>query len=182
MLFRSLPFAFVLAAGLAAALPTSAQDIEAGDLLIADPISRPVMTGRTAAVYLSITNNGDEEERLLAASSSGFDAVELHESYEEDGVSKMRPVEAIEIPAGDTALLEPGGLHLMLFGAHEAVAAGEEFPLVLSFENAGEVEMPVMVDETSGGADDHDHHDHDHHDHEDHDHDEHEDHGDHDQH
>lgn len=159
MLIRSMSFALALAAGFASAAPATAHDLEVGDLLIVHPMSRPVLAGRTAAVYMTIVNDGDEAEHLLGAESPDFDTVELHESYEEDGVSKMRPVDAIEIPAGDTALLEPGGLHLMLFGAHEAVAAGEDFPLVLTFENAGEVEMPVMVDEMSGGNDDHhDHH------------------------
>ena len=161
MLFRSTSFALALVAGLAAAAPVAAHDYEIGDLMVVHPMSRPVLAGRTAAVYMAIANDSDEDERLVGASASNFDAVELHESYEEEGVSKMRPVEAIEIPAGDTALLEPGGLHLMLFGAEEAVAAGEEFSLVLDFENAGEVELSVMVDQISGGADDHDHHDHD---------------------
>src|SRR5690625_3422451 len=152
MLFRSTSFALALVAGLAVAAPVAAHDLEIGDLVIVHPASRPVLAGRTAAVYMAIANDGDEDERLVGASSPNFDAVELHESFEEEGVSKMRPVEAIEIPAGDTALLEPGGLHLMLFGAKEAVAAGEEFSLVLNFENAGEVEMPVMVEETSGGG------------------------------
>lgn len=169
-MFRSISLAVTLSAGLAAAMPASAHEVTAGDLRIADPISRPVAAGRTGAVYLAITNDGDEAEHLLGTSSPSFDAAEVHESYEEDGVSKMRPVESIEIPAGGTAVLEPGGLHLMLFGAEQALAAGEEFPLVLIFENAGEVELPVAVAELPDGVDDHDHDHHDHDDHDGHDH------------
>ena len=76
----------------------------------------------------------------------------MHESYEENGVVKMRPVETLAIPAGDTALLQPGGLHMMLLGAKQSIAAGEEFPLFLIFERAGEIEVPVMVDHVPGGA------------------------------
>ncbi len=39
---------------------------------------------------------------------------------------------------------------MMLFGAKQSVAAGEEFPLVLIFEGAGEIEVPVMVDHMPG--------------------------------
>lgn len=139
--------ALALALALAAVSPVPAHDVAQGDLMIVHPMSRPVMAGRTTAVYMAIANEGEADDRLLGASSPAFEAVELHESYEENGVAKMRPIEALEIPAGDTALLEPGGLHLMLFGASEAIATGGEFPLVLIFEQAGEVEVPVTVDE-----------------------------------
>ena len=176
---RSLALALALA--LATVAPAPAHDVTVDDLMIVHPMSRPVLAGRTAAVYMAIANDGDTDERLLGAQSPHFEAVELHESYQEDGIAKMRPIEALDIPAGDTALLEPGGLHLMLFGASEAVDAGEEYPLTLIFENAGEVEVPVMVDDIplSGGHHDHDH-DHSHH-HGDGDHDHHhgEGHGDH---
>ncbi|HET7410061.1 MAG TPA: copper chaperone PCu(A)C, partial [Paracoccaceae bacterium] len=139
--------ALALALALAAVAPAPAHDVTQGDLMVVHPMSRPIMAGRTAAVYMAIANDGETDERFLGARSPAFEAVELHESYEENGIAKMRPVEVLEIPAGDTALLEPGGLHLMLFGAKQAVAAGETFPLVLIFEQAGEVEVPVMVDE-----------------------------------
>ena len=157
------PLALALALVLAAVSPAPAHDVAEGDLMVVHPMSRPVMAGRTSAVYMAIANDGETDERLLGARSPAFEAVELHESYEEVGIAKMRPVEALEIPAGDTALLEPGGLHLMLFGARQAVAAGEEFPLVLIFERAGEIEVPVMVDEMPASMDHGDGHDHDQH-------------------
>src|SRR5690625_7222581 len=76
MLFRSTSFALALVAGLAAAAPVVAHDLEIGDLMIVHPMSRPVLAGRTAAVYMAIANDGDEDERLLGASSPNFDRSE----------------------------------------------------------------------------------------------------------
>lgn len=134
-----------LAAALPGVTPAAAHDVTKDGIMVIHPMARPVMAGRPGAAYMAIANDGEAADRLLGARSPAFEAVELHESHEEDGVMKMRPVESLEIQAGDTALLEPGGLHLMLFGAAEAFAAGDDFPLVLIFDGAGEIEIPVMV-------------------------------------
>lgn len=150
----------VLALGLAlTALPAVAHDVTQHGITIIHPASRPVLAGRPAAAYMAIANDGQEADRLLGARSPAFEAVELHESYEVDGVARMRRVEVLEIPAGDTALLQPGSLHLMMFRPAEAHPEGGEFPLVLMFEHAGEIEVPVMVERIdAGGADNaHDH-------------------------
>lgn len=136
-----------LALAVAAAPPAAAHELTAGDLTIVHPSSRPAMAGRPGVAYMAIVNDGAEAERLLGARAPGFAAVELHESYQEGGVSRMRPVEALAIPAGDTGLLQPGALHFMLLGGEQALKAGGEFPLILQFERAGEVEIEVMVDD-----------------------------------
>lgn len=133
------------AAGALLAAPAAAQDATAGDLMVIGAMAPPHTQGRPTAAYMALANDGAEVERLVGARSPGFEAAELHESTEQDGVARMRPVAAVEIPPGGTVLLEPGGLHLMLFGAREAHRDGDEFPLVLIFEIAGEVEVPVVV-------------------------------------
>lgn len=154
---RLLILAFAVA--LAAASPAPAHDVTKDGIMVVHPMARPVIEGRPGVVYMAIANEGDQDERLLGARSPAFEAVEMHESYEQGGIAKMRAVEALEIPAGDTALLEPGGLHMMLFGAKHAIAAGEEFPLILIFEGAGEVEVPVVIDDlSSAGSGGHDQH------------------------
>lgn len=57
----------------------------------------------------------------------------------------MRRVEAIDIPAGGEAALEPGGDHLMLFGLEPGLKTGGSFPLTLLFETAGAVTVEVRV-------------------------------------
>jgi copper(I)-binding protein len=149
-IMRPLILAFAIA--LSAASPAPAHDVTKDGIMVVHPMARPVIEGRPGVIYMAIANDGDEDDRLLGARSPAFEAVEMHESYEEDGVMKMRLVETLEIPAGDTALLEPGGIHMMLLGAKQSIAAGEEFPLVLIFEGAGEIEVPVTVDPMPGAA------------------------------
>lgn len=137
--------ALAVVAALATALPAAAHEIKAGAFTIIHPMARASIAGRPMAVYMAIVNDGSTPDRLVGVRAPGFEAAEMHETLEEGGVKKMRPVDAVEIPAGDTALFEPGGLHLMLFGPEKSYAEGDEFPLTLIFEKAGEVEVPVKV-------------------------------------
>lgn len=100
---------------------------------------------RTGAGFLTIsaTSHGD---RLVAAKSDVAERVELHNHVHEDGVMKMRRVDAIEIPAGETVTLAPGGYHLMLFNLKQPLKAGEKVHLTLDFEKAGEVPVTANVE------------------------------------
>ena len=82
----------------------------ASDITITRPM--PGMTMR--AGYLTLTNNSEETITITRVSSLNYGSVMLHESVVEDGVARMRPLEKIEILAGASAMLEPGGKHLML--------------------------------------------------------------------
>lgn len=98
------------------------------------------------AAYLVIANAGSEPDRLLSATSEAAAVAELHEVVDDAGVMRMRPLaDGIEIPAGDSVTLEPGGLHVMLIGLTRGLHAGDDFDLTLVFERAGEVEIDVVV-------------------------------------
>ena len=142
-----------VAAGLIglAALPAAAGDVIAGTLTISDAWSRPGIPNRPAAAYALIENAG-EADRLVAASSPAFETIELHTVEKDGDVMKMMKVDAIDAPAGGAVALEPGGFHLMLFGAEKVMAAGDSFPVTLTFEEAGEVEITVSVERRTGGG------------------------------
>ena len=74
--------------------------------------SMPGMT--MSAGYLKLTNNSKETITITRVGSPNYASVELHESVVEEGVARMRPLEKIEMPAGTSTILEPGGKHLML--------------------------------------------------------------------
>lgn len=144
------------AAGLALVLTGTApfaQEFEIGDLTIEHPQARPNMPNRPTAAYMAIVNTGEMADRLVSASSPVFGAVEIHTTIEHGDVMKMMRVDAVDIPAGETALLAPGGFHIMLFQAVEAHKLGEEYPLELVFEKAGSVEVMVKVQKITGAGD-----------------------------
>ena len=111
---------------------------------------------KNGAAFLTVKNAGAEADRLIAAKSPVADRVELHTHLHENGVMKMRQVDAIDVPASGEATLEPGGNHVMLMGLKAPLKEGETFPLTLVFEKAGEVTVDVMIGDV-GAMQGHDH-------------------------
>lgn len=102
----------------------------------------PLAEGLPAAGYLTLTGSASDD-RLIAVATSSADRVELHRSMAGDGgMMGMEPVDGIPIEAGATVRLEPGGLHLMLFG-FDATASTVE--LRLTFESGATLTVPAEV-------------------------------------
>lgn len=106
----------------------------------------------TGAVFVTLTNPNPEADKLTGAKTDKAPTVELHQSYvdEADGTMQMRKVDSIDIPAGQSVALEPGGYHIMLMGLTAPLVEGETFTVTLMLENGGEVAVPVMI--TAPGA------------------------------
>lgn len=102
----------------------------------------------TAAVYLTIRNTGDGADRLIAVATPAAETATLHRTRMADGMMRMRPVESLEIPAGERIVLEPGGLHIMLEGLARPIEGGDEASLTLAFEQAGEKALTLPVRST----------------------------------
>lgn len=137
----------LLVAALAVAAPALAQPVKSGDLVV-EEASASASIGRstTSAAYLTIRNDGGETDRLLEASSPAADRVGLHVSLMEGGTMRMRPVDRLDIPPGETVAMTPGaGLHLMMEGLHEPLREGASVPLTLTFERAGAVQVAAEV-------------------------------------
>lgn len=135
--------ALALSAGLGApAIHNAAAD----DITVEHPWSRATASNAlNGAAFMVIRNAGASPERLVSASTGRAERVELHTHRMEDGVMKMRQVEAIDIPAGGEAELKPGGLHVMFFGLKGPLSEGETFPLELTFQNGDTRTVEVMV-------------------------------------
>jgi len=133
----------------------------AGDVIqVTDAWVREVPPASTVtAAYLKITNEGDKADKLTGVSSAIAGSAQIHTtSVDDKGVAKMEMQDSIDIPAGETVALEPGGTHIMLIDLKEPVMGKDEVELDLTFENAGEVEVKAHVmglDDDNGG---HDHH------------------------
>ena len=88
--------------------------------------------GQPAAAYFTI-RGGDRETRLEAVTSPEAQRVELHESRTEGGMSRMRPVADVSVPAGGELAFAPGGRHAMLFGLSPEVQPFGRLPLHFRF-------------------------------------------------
>lgn len=129
---------------------------QAGDIKIGHPWARPTVTGQQAGGgFLKLTNLAKEAgkaDRLIGASADFTERVEMHTMKMDGDVMRMRQVDAIDIPAGQTVELKPGGLHLMFMGLKQPLAKDSRVPLKLKFEKAGEVIVEVKVESTSSSA------------------------------
>lgn len=116
----------------------------AGPLSIGNATARFLIEGRPGAVFLTIDNKGSAD-KLLAASSALSQKVELHTHSMDNGIMKMRPVEAIEIPANSMTELISGGHHIMMFDVQPMPEKGSSVPLTLTFENASNVQIEALA-------------------------------------
>jgi copper(I)-binding protein len=121
-----------------------------GTLEISEPFTFVTAKGvKAGGGFVSITNTGSEADALIAARAD-FPKVEIHTTEEKDGIARMMHVDRIEIPAGETVSLAPGGFHVMFMGLSDPFEMGEEIPVTLVFEKAGEVEVMFPVKERTG--------------------------------
>ena len=132
-------------------LAAQAHGVKRGELELRHPHAYPTLPGMTtAAVYLvAIRNEGERSDRLLAASTTVAERVELHQMQMDGDVMRMRALSGIEIPARNTLSLRqgsPDGYHLMLFGLRRQLVKGDRFALTLRFERAGEIQVEVWVE------------------------------------
>jgi copper(I)-binding protein len=146
--------ALAFAAALLLAAPAGAHDYKIGPLSIGHPWSRATPPGAAVgAGYLTIANTGAEPDRLVSATVAGAGRVQIHAMAEEGSVMTMRGVtEGLEIPAGATVELAPGGYHLMLMDLARPLKEGERVAGTLRFEKAGAVDVEFAVGPLGGEA------------------------------
>ncbi len=132
---------------------------EAGGLVIADGSARAAgAAARSGAAYLTLSNTGETDDRLVAATSPAAERVELHDHVVDDGIARMVEIESgIPLPAGETVSLEQGGMHIMFLGLTDAWG-GDGVPVTLVFEQAGEVEVTLPLAAAPSAAHGGDHH------------------------
>ncbi len=123
---------------LAVAAPALAAD-QTVEIIISNPWSRA--TPKTVPVgvgYMTIENAGNVPDRLIGIECACAERVELHETTTRDGVMHMAPLpDGLEIPAGATVELGPGGTHVMFMGLTAPFKEYERFPATLIFEKSG---------------------------------------------
>jgi periplasmic copper chaperone A len=148
MSLRSHFATFCVALALCAPLTaTAASPIEIGSLTISSAWTRATPPrAPTAGGFVTIENSGEASDRLIGATSPIAGRAELHAMSMRDGTMIMQQVKnGIEIPPGGTVTLAPGGLHIMFMKLSESLVEGGTVSVILSFENAGDIEILFPV-------------------------------------
>ena len=108
-----------------------------------------VATQKATGAFMRLTPSANA--RLVAAESPVAGVVEIHEMAMENDVMKMREIPGLDLAAGRTMELKPGGYHVMLMDLKQQLKGGETVPITLVFEDAAkqrftqEISAPVTA-------------------------------------
>ncbi len=117
----------------------------AADITVKHAWARATVPGQpVSGAFLEIT--AGKAAVLTGASSPAAAMVEVHEMKMEGGVMKMRQLDKLPLPAGQTVALKPGSYHLMLMQLKAPLKVGEQLPLVLHVEQDGKA---IKLDTTA---------------------------------
>jgi copper(I)-binding protein len=119
---------------------------------IADAWARETVADQTStAAYLTITNSGTADDRLVDVLAPEPIKASVHATENSGGISRMREMASgVAVPAGSTVELKPGGTHMMITGLRAPLHRGEALKLRLRFAKSGEKLIDVRVAPASG--------------------------------
>lgn len=125
-----------------------ARDYRIANLEIVTPWARATApTAPAGGGFLVIKNGGPTADRLVSARSAAAETVQVHEMKMDGNVMRMRELDkGLEIPAGATVTLAPGGFHLMMMGLKQPLKEGTAVPVTLVFEKAGSIDIELAVE------------------------------------
>lgn len=98
-------------------------------------VRAPAPGSKIASAYMDLVS--ERNAALIAVGSAAAARAEIHSTSTEGGIMRMRPLLRVELPAGQTVSLAPGGVHLMLTDLKQALKPGDKVPIVLSVQPAG---------------------------------------------
>lgn len=104
------------------------------------------------AGYMTLHNDGADPARLVSADSDVFGVVQTHRTLIVDGISRMRQVAEVTIPAHQVLRLEPGGLHLMLMQARRELKVGDKVNFRLHFTGGSVLDLVAVVSAEAPGT------------------------------
>ena len=97
--------------------------------------ARPTVAGQTGTGAFMRLKSKDGA-RVLGASSAVAGVVEIHEMAMSGNVMRMRPLPSLDLPAGSTVELKPGGNHIMLMDLKRPLTVGEKIKIELRLQGA----------------------------------------------
>jgi hypothetical protein len=122
---------------------------------VKDPWARATAPGQKAGgVFMQLKSAGGGA--LVAAESPAANVVEIHEMAMEGNVMRMRAIPKLDLPAGQTVELKPGGYHVMLIDLKAPLKKGDMVPVKLKVQGKdgkpAEIEVKAEVRDMGAGA------------------------------
>lgn len=144
---RSMRWMTTALGGLALAAQVQAQAVR-----VDDPWVRDTTTSHAATAAFMRLVPERAGLRLVAVGSPLAGSAELREPVQEKDSLRVRPMAALELPAGRATELRPDGPHIVLNALRRPLRAGEPVPLTLTFEDAGHRRLTLDVRATVAGG------------------------------
>jgi copper(I)-binding protein len=111
---------------------------------ISDAWVRSTNAGQeVGAAYMTLTSPKDVT--LSSVTSDVSNSVEIHSMTMENGVMKMRMLDALSLKAHQPYPLAPGGYHIMLFDLKNPLTVGEQVNFVLYFEDKNKLQFSQKI-------------------------------------
>lgn len=126
-------------------------DGAADEVLVGSPYARavpPVI--ENSAVFMTLKNTGTSDHAVVSASSEAAQVVELHTHVNDGGVMRMRKIDQISVKAGESTVLEPGGLHVMLLGLKRPLSVGATVQVALAFSDGSTKTVVAPIKSVAG--------------------------------
>lgn len=94
-------------------------------------VRMPIPGKDMSAAFMTLHNGSGSEQKLVSAKASWAKSIEIHTHVHDHatGAMQMRQIADLPVAAGQTVTLQPGGLHLMLFGLQAELPAKPELEL-----------------------------------------------------
>ena len=114
-------------------------------IIVKDEWARVTPSG-SGSVYMTIENDGDQDDTLTSAISDEAEMTMIHQTVREENIAKMIHVMGgIDLPKGKRIKLEPGGYHLMLMGINKNLTLNDRIRITLSFKNNENIEISPII-------------------------------------
>lgn len=123
------------------ALPVSAENLQITDAWIKNlPTVVPVRAG-----YMKISNKQSRTITILSLESNAFESIEIHQSIDQDGVTRMQSIASLSIRPGGSLELAPGGFHLMMMNPLEQLIPGKKVAVTLHYQDKKTQTIDMVV-------------------------------------
>ena len=97
------------------------------------------------ALYFDIENSTNQTDTLFSVKSDIAEMVQIHETYEKDGMKGMREVKIVAVKPHSKVEFKPGGLHVMVMNVKNDYKENSSAEFELYFKKKGKIKITAIA-------------------------------------